>query len=302
MKLQEFIEAFNGRYIDFDGAYGAQCFDLFHYYNVQVLGLSDGSILAAPAAKDIYNNFENLKGHDYFERIPNTPTGVPNEGDVVIWGNGTWGHVAVFVEGNANSFRSFDQNFPTGSPCHIQNHTTYTGVSGWLRFKTSSIPVTPALQECLTQHTQLVDQCNKKDAEINRLNNIQAEMQNDIDGFKSQIQHYTDYEKQLAITLNCEIDEAKILGEITKMIGTGDQLREALKNNESLKSAEATLTTQLGQEKTRADNAILQNQTVSDELQKATDNVTELTRKLEESKNEYLPLFNILGLTICRRK
>jgi hypothetical protein len=53
----------------------------------------------------------------------------------MIWGSGTWGHVAIFVEGDVDSFRSMDQNYPTGSPCHIQNHTNYDGVLGWIRFK-----------------------------------------------------------------------------------------------------------------------------------------------------------------------
>ena len=136
MKLQQFIEKFNGKYIDFDGAYGAQCMDLMHYYCVQVLGLTDGRILAAPGARDVFNNFDNIKGKEFFERIPNTPQGVPKEGDIMFWGYNPYGHVAVFIEGDANSFRSFDQNSPVGSPCHVQNHT-YTNVLGWLRFKSN---------------------------------------------------------------------------------------------------------------------------------------------------------------------
>lgn len=140
MKFQDFIEKFNGHFIDFDNAWGNQCFDLFHQYCVEVLGLTDGRILAAPAAKDIYDNFDNLFGHENFDKFPNTLTAVPLEGDILIWNNGTWGHVAIFVEGDVNSFRSFDQNFPTGSPCHIQSHN-YTSVAGWIRCKKPSIMV-----------------------------------------------------------------------------------------------------------------------------------------------------------------
>lgn len=135
MTFQEFIEVYNGRYIDFDGYYGPQCMDLLHTYCVDVLGISDGRVLAANSAKEIYENFDTVYGHEQFEKIANTPEGIPQEGDIVFWGIGTYGHVAVFVEGNVSAFRSFDQNFPVGSPCHIQNHTSYSGVLGWLRCK-----------------------------------------------------------------------------------------------------------------------------------------------------------------------
>ena len=134
ISFQDFIIKWNGKYIDFDGVYGPQCFDLLHQFVVEVLGLTDGRILAAPAAKDIYNNYDNLYGHENFEKIANTPTGIPGEGDIVIWSSGQYGHVAIFIEGNANTFRSFDQNYPTGSPCHVQEHT-YGYCLGWLHFK-----------------------------------------------------------------------------------------------------------------------------------------------------------------------
>ena len=139
MKFQDFITRWNGKYIDFDGVYGAQCMDLMHQYIVEVLDFTDGRILAAPAAKDVFLNFQNVYGNQIFEKIDNTPTGVPKEGDIMFWGTGIgqYGHVAIFVEGDANNFRSFDENFPIGSPCHIQSHS-YSGVLGWLRTKQSN--------------------------------------------------------------------------------------------------------------------------------------------------------------------
>ena len=125
MTFQDFINKWNGKGIDFDGYYGDQCMDLMHQYCVEVLGLVDGRILAAPSAKDVYLNFNNVLGHENFDKIDNTPTGVPQNGDIMFWGTGIgpYGHVAVFVEGDSNKFRSFDQNFPTDSKCHIQEHT-----------------------------------------------------------------------------------------------------------------------------------------------------------------------------------
>ena len=136
LSLREFIDKWDGRGIDFDGYYGDQCMDLMHQYHVEVLGITDGRTLAAPSAKEVFLKFDTRFNHHLFEKIDNTPTGVPEPGDIMLWGEGIgpWGHVAIFVDGDVNSFNSFDQNFPTGSKCHIQKHN-YSGVLGWLRYK-----------------------------------------------------------------------------------------------------------------------------------------------------------------------
>lgn len=148
MTFQEFITKYNGKYVDTDNAYGGQCMDLMHQFCIEILRLTQ-SDLGAPAAKDVYLNFTNVKGHEFFDRIDNTPINVPQEGDIMFWGTklGAYGHVAIFVEGDANSFRSFDQNFPIGSPCHVQNHT-YNGVLGWLRFKSATPDLQAQLDLC----------------------------------------------------------------------------------------------------------------------------------------------------------
>ncbi len=110
--------------------------DLMHAYCRDVLGIADLSVLAQPTAAQVYSNFANVKGHELFTKIDNTPTGVPQKGDIIFWntGIGSAGHVAVFRDGDVNTFNSFDQNFPVGSLPHIQNHN-YNSVAGWLRFK-----------------------------------------------------------------------------------------------------------------------------------------------------------------------
>ena len=133
--LDNFIKKYTGVGIDTDGAFGNQCMDLMHKYCQEVLGLADLRILAQPNAKSVYLNFNNVFGHELFEKIDNTPTGVPLKGDIVFYNWGTDGHVDIFVQGDANSFRSFSQNFPTGSKSAVVNHPNYNGVLGWLRYK-----------------------------------------------------------------------------------------------------------------------------------------------------------------------
>lgn len=127
MTISDFVTQNSGKLLDFDGEYGAQCVDEVQYY-AQSLGLPRfwGN------AVDIAD--QASAGATW---LVNTPTNYPQPGDIVVWKasvpgiTGQFGHVAIAVDANPNSFNSFDQNWPTGTACHVQHHT-YTGVAGWL--------------------------------------------------------------------------------------------------------------------------------------------------------------------------
>lgn len=89
-------------------------------------------------AKDLYDNAPE----ELFAKIPNTPEGIVQDGDIVVWGqgyNGTYGHTGV-AKGlhDINRFDCFEQNDPLGSLPHIKNYS-YAYVIGWLRPKTAPI-------------------------------------------------------------------------------------------------------------------------------------------------------------------
>ncbi len=134
MTFTEHMSVWNGLYPDLDNAFGGQCMDEMHLYHVEVLGLTNKWYLAASGPKEIWNTFDTIAGHEYFEKVVNTPTNVAQAGDIVIFNIGIYGHVSIFIEGDTNRFTSFEQNYPTGSPCHVQEHT-YTSVLGWLHPK-----------------------------------------------------------------------------------------------------------------------------------------------------------------------
>lgn len=135
--LDQLYARWNGKFPDYDGYYGSQCWDLAQYYN-DIIG---GSRWYGDA-KDIYN-----QPGDKYIQIPNSPDAIPQKGDVVVWGapygryiddNGRVqyaGHVAMGTgEGDTNWFNAFGVNWPTGSSAHVQRHN-YDGVIGWLRPK-----------------------------------------------------------------------------------------------------------------------------------------------------------------------
>jgi hypothetical protein len=129
MTTDEFVALWNNKPLEVAGSTAKdQCVDLANGYIRDVLGLP---IIEWTNARDFPSKVSPLD-YDY---IVNTPTGIPSKGDLVIWGGSIYGHIAVFLEGDANTFTSFDQNWPEYSPCHKQFHKSYLNVLGWLHPK-----------------------------------------------------------------------------------------------------------------------------------------------------------------------
>ncbi len=128
MTLQEFVNKWTGKFCEVAGSSNAlfQCVDAANAYLREVLG---SPIVEWTDA--VYFPAKMVEDYDFIE---NTPTGVPQAGDLIVW-KPSPGHIAIFLDGNDKEFNSFDQNYPLNSPCHIQKHTTYFNVVGWLRRK-----------------------------------------------------------------------------------------------------------------------------------------------------------------------
>lgn len=152
MTLDQFKNKWLGKKADFDGAYGGQCVDLFRFYNKEVLEIAQPKSVVGAA--DFWSNYDsdpNLKNN--FTKIVNSPTFVPNEGDVVVWtrrAGGGFGHIAIYLRGDVNKFTSLDQNWPTLSKVTETEHN-YTNVYGVLR--PDIITPTPQPEEPMTDDT-----------------------------------------------------------------------------------------------------------------------------------------------------
>ncbi|MFT4471696.1 CHAP domain-containing protein [Arthrobacter sulfonylureivorans] len=118
-----FVNRYNGVALDFDGAAGAQCFDLAQYFNKEVVG---GPFLAGDGAKDLWNA-PGLGG--FYAMVGSGPA---RKGDLVIWDGswgGGWGHVALALSDEGGSIRCLTQN-PGAS--HIAT-LGKNGLLGYLR-------------------------------------------------------------------------------------------------------------------------------------------------------------------------
>lgn len=138
MTLEQFVNKYNGKKVDYDGAYGAQCVDLFRQYAKEGLDIPEhtGPCATTGGAKDLYNDFLKMPlEKKYFTRTANT-TGA-KAGDVLIWNStptNKYGHVAINLGRLGNSFIVFEQNGITQAGAEIKVRSK-EGLLGYLRKK-----------------------------------------------------------------------------------------------------------------------------------------------------------------------
>ncbi len=132
--LKQFYDTWNGKQLWFNGY--DQCVAVAEVYGRDVLGYPP-----------VWANAIDWFGKDAssLHWTANSPTNVPDEGDVITWhanykvGTGVYGHIAVvlgpstgFPAPTVMEFYSFDQNWGIGALalCRPVKHT-YDGVTGW---------------------------------------------------------------------------------------------------------------------------------------------------------------------------
>src|SRR4030095_12389642 len=92
------INANNGKYHNFDGAYGAQCVDLYNFYMTGFVG-GRSSVGQVSYASELWQN------HDRGALVQIARNQKPQMGDIAIWSNamnGQGGHVAIVAQDNGN--------------------------------------------------------------------------------------------------------------------------------------------------------------------------------------------------------
>lgn len=135
MTFNEFVNLFNNKATDFDKGSGVQCVDLAKMYIYYVLNINPQSIGNAEAYWRRYNELKYL--HDNFDRIENTPSFIPQKGDIAVWDkrHGKYGHIAICTgEGTTKWFNSYDQNWII-KKMHLVKHDYKSGFAGVLRPK-----------------------------------------------------------------------------------------------------------------------------------------------------------------------
>jgi hypothetical protein len=106
-RVDAFVAKWNGKYADYDLVYGAQCFDLFNFYNRDVVHAARASGMYAYQIWDTYDRSK-------YTRVAAGST--PRKGDVAVWsssypnGSGGAGHVAIVLGTSGSGFTALTQN------------------------------------------------------------------------------------------------------------------------------------------------------------------------------------------------
>ena len=134
MRLNEFVEKYNGKKVDYDGHYGAQCVDLFRQYCKDVLEIPHtGGVVGA---SELYTKYEAMPLEKrYFERIPYKAGMQPDTGDVVIFDatkTNPYGHVAIVINASTEEMGIFEQDGFKQSGAYVRSGK-YERVLGFLR-------------------------------------------------------------------------------------------------------------------------------------------------------------------------
>lgn len=110
MTYQEFRDKYNGQWLDWDGQYGAQCWDLAQIYVTECLGVPSWVLSGCGVAKKLLYQPKRSDLDAYFDEVD---VHQMDAGDVCIWdgvNDNDAGHIAVFDSWDGYNCWYFSQN------------------------------------------------------------------------------------------------------------------------------------------------------------------------------------------------
>jgi len=113
MTLEEFVEKYKGKKVDFDGAYGAQCVDLARQYFKEVWGIPQPE--GVEGAEDFFLKHDGRPAQKkHLRRVPYRGRGhAPPAGAAVVFSASAankYGHIGICLESGAESITLFEQD------------------------------------------------------------------------------------------------------------------------------------------------------------------------------------------------
>lgn len=306
MTLDQFITKYLGKTVGYpEGQYVGECLSLVKWYCKDVFNF-DPPPSGSNSAYGYWSNFPNPLS-TYFTKVANTPDGVPKRGDIIIWdtnAGGGYGHIAIFLDGTASSFKSLDQNW-NGKQTHEQGHY-YTNVVGWL---TPIMPENNELQTCMTDRTKFWKERDEarellKEA-LSKVTELEKNIADRAKATEEKDRQDQDYFDSLVVTLAPNPDEVKgmttreiVKYEVNKFIDRESSLQKQIKHlqkekDEEVRSLNFTYQTKIRELEIKLGSA----EETIDDLKIELDKLKELkppTSQLPQEK-PILPPFNGLS-------
>lgn len=135
MTLNEFIEKYKvGKSYGYNGTYIGECVSLVKNYIKEVLGVIPQAI---GDAKDYWSKRSSSYIKGMFTALPNTPSFIPQKGDVFVRSSGTCGHIGIVLEATTDYFYTIEQNYNGCRVVKNVKHTDWNNIN-FLRPKNQS--------------------------------------------------------------------------------------------------------------------------------------------------------------------
>ena len=133
MTLNEFVEKYNGKKVDYDGRYGCQCVDLFRQYCKDVWTIPHtGEVVGAA---DLFTKYDKMPLEvKYLDKLVYAG-GILEAGDVVIFAatkTNIYGHVVIVITASSKSMAVFEQDGFAQTGAYVKERG-YGNVLGFLR-------------------------------------------------------------------------------------------------------------------------------------------------------------------------
>ena len=142
MTYIEFRDKYNGKYIDVDNQYGAQCWDLAQKYFTECLGLPASVLGGCGLVSNMLYPPKREILDKYFDEVPTTEM---YPGYVVLW---EYGHISIFDHFDGKKNWYFSQN---PNPCQVMTISKNTGVHAF-KLKSEKPKVTPNVERDTTKN------------------------------------------------------------------------------------------------------------------------------------------------------
>lgn len=122
MTLDKFLTTYKvGKSYDYaNTGYKGECVSLVKCYIKDVLGVIPQAI---GNAKDYWLNRNNSYIANNFTAIANTPTFVPQRGDLFVRTSGTYGHIGIVLEATTSYYYTIEQNY---NGCRVVKNIKHT--------------------------------------------------------------------------------------------------------------------------------------------------------------------------------
>ena len=161
MTYQEFKDANMGKYLDWDGAYGYQCWDLAQFYVTQCLDVPSWVLSGCGVAKNL---LYPPKINDVLQYFDEVKTNEMLAGDICIWdfGGDSAGHIAIFDSWNGYECFYLSQN---PGPVHIE---VIDG--GTMRAFRRKAPTPPTPTPSITPNVERDEYKDQIEVRVNNLN------------------------------------------------------------------------------------------------------------------------------------